>query len=167
MLKGKSVFLRLIEKNDAVLIYSWENDEEIKKVTRIETTLSMPMIDALIDEQMNVADSGQIRFLICKTDSGIPLGTVDLYEVDFNLSTAVIGILIAEGSNRNKGYGKEALHLIHEYATETLEIRHITAKIQKENEKSIAFFISTGYVEKTDIGMNKELRLFNWKAGNA
>jgi len=167
MLKGKSVFLRLIEKNDAVLIYSWENDEEIKKVTRIETTLSMQMIDALIEEQMNVWDSGQIRFLICKTDSGIPLGTVDLYEVDFNLSTAVIGILIAEESNRNKGYGKEALYLIHKYATETLEIRNITAKIQIENQKSIAFFISTGYEEKTDIRIDKEFRLFNWKAGNA
>ena len=75
MLRGKSVFLRLIEKDDAVLIFSWENNEEIKKVTRIESTLSIQMIDALIEEQMNVWDSGQIRFLICKADTGTPLGT--------------------------------------------------------------------------------------------
>lgn len=167
MLRGKSVFLRLIDKNDAILIFSWENDEEIKKVTRIESSLSIQMIDALIEEQMNVWDSGQIRFIICKADTGAPLGTVDLYEVNFNLFTAVIGILIARESDRNKGYGREAIQLIHEYANNTLGIKQISAKIQKENARSIAFFNSTGYVEKTDIDMDKELRLFNWKAGNA
>jgi len=163
MLRGKSVFLRLIDKNDTVLIFSWENDEEIKKVTRIESSLSIQMIDALIEEQMNVWDSGQIRFIICKADTGAPLGTVDLYEVNFNLFTAVIGILIAKESDRNKGYGREAIQLIHEYASETLGIRLITAKIQKENKKSIAFFDSIGYVEKSEIDMDKDERVFNWK----
>ena len=163
MLRGKSVFLRLIEKDDAVLIFSWENNEEIKKVTRIESTLSIQMIDALIEEQMNVWDSGQIRFLICKADTGTPLGTVDLYEVNFSLYTAVIGILIAKESDRNKGYGREAIQLIHEYAINTLGIKEISAKIQKENTRSIAFFNSSGYVEKSDIDMDDDERVFNWK----
>lgn len=163
MLRGKSVFLRLIEKSDAMLIFSWENNEEVKQVTSIESSLSIQMIDALIDEQMNVYDSGQIRFIICKADTGAPLGTIDLYEVNFNLFTAVIGILISKESDRNKGYGREALQLIHEYANKTLGIKQISAKIQKDNTRSIAFFNSSGYVEKSDIDMDNNKGLFEWK----
>ncbi len=163
MRKGEKVFIRQIRKNDAMMILEWENKEEIQNVTNRKFPLSLQMIDALIEEQLDVHNSGQARFIICENNTGIPMGTVDLYEIDFDSGSAFIGIMIVEETNRKKGYAGEAVRLAHEYVRESLDLKQITASIQKENEASVAFFTSLGYVkQEASFGNTNEI-IFNRK----
>jgi RimJ/RimL family protein N-acetyltransferase len=101
----------------------------------------------------------QLRFVIGRGDSAI--GTLDLYDVDFDESYAYVGILIADIKHRGKGLGKEALMILADYCSRTLDISLLKADIQELNKDSIAFFRSSGFVnhnsEKGILTMQMEL----------
>ena len=145
MLKGDHIFLRLVEHKDAMTILSWETKEEIRRVTRIEAPLSLRMLEALIDEQRNVFDSGQVRFILCKNDSNIPVGMVDLYNIDFVTDFAEVGIVVVDLEHRKKGYATEALNIIHRYAVDVLGLICLKSVVGIDNNPSMTLFKGLGY----------------------
>ena len=83
MLKGDRIFLRLVEHKDAAMILSWEKTDELLNITEFDNPPSIQLMERLIDEQRNVFESGQIRFVVCLKESNVPIGLVDLYNIDF------------------------------------------------------------------------------------
>ena len=77
---------------------------------------------------------------------------VDLYDVDFEKGSAYVGVLIAEKQQRKKGFARQALLSIAQYAKKELKLVKLKATIQSRNEASIALFESLDYLrsgEKT------------------
>ena len=123
MLKSDLVVLRLVDFRDATLIFAWESDKEMISYTERDAPLTIDLIESIIKEQRSVFDSGQVRYIICNNLSNVPLGMVDLYNIDFDQESAEVGIAIIDKVNRQKGFAGEALKLIHEYAESVLGIR--------------------------------------------
>ena len=145
MLKGDRIFLRLVEHKDASMILLWEQLDELLNITEFDNPPSIQLMERLIDEQRNVLQSGQIRFVICLSDSNVPVGLVDLYHIDFTTETAEIGVVIVNVQNRNKGYAREGLRLVRTYAHDVLGIQSLNARVEKNNVASNALFSSLGY----------------------
>ena len=145
MLKGDRIFLRLVEHKDASMILLWEQLDELLNITEFDNPPSIQLMERLIDEQRNVLQSGQIRFVICLSDSNVPVGLVDLYHIDFTTETAEIGVVIVNGAHRKHGYAGDGLRLVHTYAHDVLGVQCILARIDKENIASNALFSSLGY----------------------
>ena len=104
MLKGDRVFLRLVEPKDAAMILSWEQLDELINITEFDAPPSIQVMERLIDEQRNVLESGQIRFVVCETDSNVPIGLVDLYNIDFTTEKGEIkqkNMALSEISSHN------------------------------------------------------------------
>jgi diamine N-acetyltransferase len=154
MLKGNSVFLRVVEAEDAATLYLWENNPENWKVSNTDVPFSMHGIHQLIDSQKDFKECGQLRLMICEKESGFTVGTIDLYDVNFKHGYASIGILIAEDKNRRKGYAMESLELVIEYAREILELRNLQCSIHGDNGASVELFEKCGF---KSIGVRK-----NW-----
>ena len=152
MHKTKELFLRPIEKKDALSVYLWELDKETQRVTQSEIKVSIENVYALIEQQTDVHNSNQLRMMICLSNNNASIGMVDLYDVDFVKGNAYVGILIAEKQQRKKGFARQALLSIAQYAKEELNLIKLKAIIQLSNEGSIALFKSLNYLrsgEKT------------------
>ena len=152
MHKTKELFLRPIEKKDAFGVYLWELDKETQRVTQSEIKVSLENVYALIEQQTDVHNSSQLRMMICLSSNNASIGMVDLYDVDFEKGSAYVGVLIAEKQQRKKGFARQALLSIAQYAKKELKLVKLKATIQSSNEASIALFASLDYLrsgEKT------------------
>lgn len=145
MLKGNSIFLRVVEAADATKLFLWENDPRNWKVSNTEVPFSMHAIHQLIEQQSNIRNSGEIRFIICLNENENPIGTIDLFDINFKHGHATIGIMVAEESERRKGYATESLRLISDYARDILDLTNLQCTIHGDNERSIALFEQVGF----------------------
>ena len=153
MLKGRNIFLRAVEPADAIRIMLWENNPEHWRVSGTEAPFSMHGILEYIHSIQNFRQSGELRLMICLISSGEAIGTLDLFEANFKHGHAGVGILIAEESERNKGYARESLDLVADYAAVLLGFHNLTANVLEDNESSIRLFESAGYEL---VGIRKE-----------
>lgn len=145
MLKGQKIFLRAIEPEDATKVMIWENNPENWRVSGTEAPYSMHGILEYINSIQNFRQSGELRLMICQKENEHPIGTLDLFEANFRHGRAGIGILIGEQDKRNKGFAKESLELLIEYATIFLGFHNLTANVLEDNTSSISLFESTGF----------------------
>ena len=145
MLKGETVFLRAVEKEDAPKLMLWENNPRHWKVTGTEVPYSLSAIYEYIDQAQHIRAHGQLRLMIGLVKTGELIGAVDLYDADFKNFRAAVGILIADENHKNKGYASEALRLLDDYASEFLAFHNLYCSIQSDNEASIRLFENSGY----------------------
>jgi diamine N-acetyltransferase len=153
MLKGKKVLLRQLEEEDAIRLLNWENDPNNWRVSGTEAPYSLHEIQQYIATASNVRANGQLRFMIVDKNSFDPIGTVDLFDIDFKNRRTQIGVLIAALENRSKGYASEALDLIMYYAQIQLNLRNFSCAIHADNEESIRLFESKGFEQ---VGCRKD-----------
>lgn len=145
MLKGEKIFLRAIEPEDATKVMIWENNPDNWRVSGTEAPYSMHGILEYINSIQNFRQSGELRMMICLKQNDHAIGTLDLFEANFRHGRAGIGILIGEEDERNKGYARESLELLVEYATVFLGFHNLTANVLEDNTSSIALFESVGF----------------------
>ena len=86
----------------------------------------------------------QLRLCICSKDHAL-LGLIDLFDFDPKNRRAGVGIVVAESSDRERGFGSEALALMSEYAFHTLALRQLFAYVGEQNKPSIHLFAKLGF----------------------
>jgi len=160
MKTGKSVFLRRIIPEDLNLLVLWENNPENWKVSGILKPYTLTELKEFVESKHTIENSNQERFMICKISDNSPLGTIDLFDANLNHGFAEVGILIAEASKRNKGYGLESIELLIEFAYEELKIRNLFCSIHADNDSSIRLFKKAGF---NQIGVRKDWYLHDGK----
>lgn len=153
MLKGTMLYLRAVESSDATMLYLWENDINNWRIANTEVPFSMHAIHNLIEQYASIRTSGQLRLIICLNESQLPIGAIDLYDINFRHGFATVGVLIANQEDRNKGFAKEAFQLVINYAKEVLDLYNLQCFIQADNLASIHLFKTLKF-EK--VGVRKE-----------
>ena len=153
MLKGKNIALRPLENSDFDFLKrienntdNWQFGSERKEYSDKE--LSVYITNATKDIKV----AKQYRFVIDLNST--PIGFIDLF--DYTANSAVVGVIITE-NYRNKGFAKQALHLLSNYAFTTINLFKLHCAITKDNLASIELFSSCGFeLEKEE----KELQYF-------
>lgn len=153
MLKAKKIFLRSVEPSDATKLLLWENNPAHWTVTDTEVPFSMHGILQLIEQQQHIRSTGQMRMMICLNESEESVGAIDLYDVDFRNGNAAVGIIIGEDLHKKKGYARESLELMIDYAGNFLDLHNLYCSIQATNIESLHLFESCGFVKT---GVRKE-----------
>lgn len=147
MLKGQNIFLRQVEEDDAQLLILWENNTKNWRYSETEAPYSLYEIQQYIKNASQIRQNKQLRLIICLNGSNLPVGTIDLFEIDFKHLRAGVGILIAEKENRGNGYAKEALQLLIEFSSKNLGLTQLHCDIQANNKSSIQLFESKGFIK--------------------
>jgi diamine N-acetyltransferase len=153
MIKGTMLYLRAVESSDATMLYLWENNVDHWRIANTEVPFSMHAIHNLIEQYASIRTSGQLRLIICLNESQLPIGAIDLYDINFRHGFATVGVLIAKQEDRNKGFAKEAFQLVINYAKEVLDLYNLQCFIQADNLASIHLFEGLKF-EK--VGVRKE-----------
>lgn len=150
ILENSTVRLRAPELDDVDLLYSWENNMGIWKVSNTLTPFSRFVLKKYIEtSHLDIWESKQLRLIIeakaPSTPTDIPVGLIDLFDFDPFHLRAGIGILIANRVYRNKGYASEALDLLIRYSFEVLQLNQLYCNISADNTTSIKLFRSKGF----------------------
>lgn len=161
-LTSEHIFLRAIEKEDATKIMLWENNPEFWHVSDTEAPYSMFDILQFIENQETFRKTGQLRLMIGLKENNESIGCIDLYEGNQKHRRAAVGILIAEEQHRGKGFAKESIDLLCDYASNFLDLHQLFAYIIDDNQASKALFKEAGFEQS---GILKQWRKQNkiWK----
>ncbi len=148
MLTGKVTHLRALEPNDLDILYLWENDSSIWQLSNTLTPFSRHIIKQFIENShQDIFQLKQLRLMIEKINEieNQTIGTIDLFDFDPMHKRAGIGILIANDSDRKKGYASDALDVLIKYSFQTLQLHQLYCNITEDNEASIKLFESKGF----------------------
>ena len=145
ILSGKNIKLRALETTDVDLLYRWENNTAIWKVSNTIVPFSKESIEQFITYERDIYADKQLRLVICRIDNEKAIGCLDLFDFDMRNQRAGIGVLIAEESERKKGYASEALEIVINYAFSTLFLHQIYCNIPADNKTSIKLFEKHGF----------------------
>lgn len=159
-LKGEKVYLRALEPEDLDFVHKVENTEEFWEISATQAPYSRYMIKKYLENaHRDIYEVKQLRLVICDYDDK-PVGLIDIFDLEPKDRRAAIGILIADPTQRGKGYGSESLSLITKYAFAHLALHQVYVNITSDNESSRVLFENQGF-EK--VGVKKEWTLVKGK----
>jgi diamine N-acetyltransferase len=156
LLKGEKVYLRALEPSDAQLIYNWENNPSIWRISNTLYPFSQHLIEQYVNSAQDIFLTKQLRFVICLTKDHTPLGTIDLFDYEPFHRRAGVGIIIAEEEFRQKGLAWEALSLLIDYSFDVLLLHQLYCNIEADNESSLSLFTSKDF---KIVGLKKDWNL--------
>lgn len=152
-LKNEHITLRAIEPSDIDALYEWENDTDNWTVSNTQTPFSRFVLEQyMASAHQDIYSVKQLRLMICNEENKA-IGSIDLFDFDPNNLRAGIGILIAEKTDRKKGYASEALKLLMDYCFSSLNLHQLYCNITIDNEASVLLFQKHGFLIT---GMKKE-----------
>lgn len=146
MWKSTNIFLRPVTLIDLQTLLEWENNPDNWEISGTTAPFSEEeMIDFII-EQADYKATRQLRLMICMNEQLIPVGAIDLFEIDEDQRTAGVGILIHDPQHRKKGYATEALELVKQMARSELNLSTLYCSIQPHNDSSLRLFKRCGFL---------------------
>lgn len=142
--QNDNIVIRAAEPKDAELIYNWENDQEIWRVSETYMPYSLYQIESFLINNNDLFSNRQIRFIIESKTNQKPVGCIDLYDFDPIHFRAGIGILIQKDF-RKQGLAKESLQLVMDYCFNVLMLKQMYCLIDSLNIDSINLFKNIGF----------------------
>lgn len=147
LLQSETLLLRAPELSDLDFLFHIENDTRQWCVSGCKTPYSRYLLQQYIETNTHdIYTDKQARLMIEHRESGQLVGAIDL--IDFNPSArrAEAGIVIDEPF-RGKGYGKESLTLLCEYAEQVLDLHQLYAYVFLDNSAARQLFVSSAFSE--------------------
>ena len=141
--------LRALEIEDLEVMYGWENNMDLWRVSGTVAPFSRHMLSRLIEEQQyDIYATRQLRLVVevTSSDGNVAVGAVDLFDFDPQHARAGVGVLIAE-EYRSRGLAKDALMAVERYAREVLGLHQLWCHVGATNEASRALFAACGFKE--------------------
>ncbi|HSW67650.1 MAG TPA: GNAT family protein [Bacteroidales bacterium] len=149
MIKGLNLILRAVEPSDVDLLYIWENDAQICKVSNSIAPVSRFVLQQYVmNAHEDIHTSKQLRLMIDQIsgEEVHTIGAVDLFDYDPINRRAGVGILIERG-HQGMGLAAEALELLIHYCFEILFLHQLYCTISVGNHSSMKLFQKHGFVE--------------------
>lgn len=157
-LVGKRIYLSSINSEDVEKYTYWFSDFKVTdglgssyRLDSIETTKGWI--------ERNNKPNNYI-FTIINLENDELIGYCKFYDINNISRICSIGIIIGEEKDRNKGYGKEAIYLMLDYAFNYLNINNVMIQVKSFNERAIACYKGVGFKE---IGRRRQSYFLNGK----
>lgn len=151
------VKLRKIEPSDLPFLYQWENDADAWADGANHNPLSQQDLRDYIDSTTgDIYKDGQLRMIIesvgesVRPRDGLTIGCIDLFDFDPRNRRAAIGMYIAP-EYRGKGFGKQAVGMLENYAFEHLNLRVLYAVIATNNIACSKLYEHAGYTPSSQL----------------
>ena len=145
-LEGRICSLRALEPADLDVMYGWENDTALWRVSGTVAPFSRHQLSRLVEEQQfDIYATRQLR-LVIESRQGVVVGAVDIFEFDPQNLRAGVGIVVGR-EHRRRGYALDALNTLEWYAREVLHLRQLWCSVTADNSASRHLFQRAGYAE--------------------
>lgn len=140
----ENILLRAIEPADLEMLYHWENDPAVWRVSGTVAPISRDRLARFISEQVyDLYATRQMRLMV--DVDNVAVGCVDIFDFEPLHRRFGIGILIYADEHRRRGYASRVIDMVKEYARNTLDLRQIWVTIDEDNPASVALFEGCGF----------------------
>ena len=143
---NKNMTLRIAEPQDSDLIYRWENDRSVWRVSETFAPTSRFQIDQFLIGNSDLLANRQLRLMVEIQGESQPIGSIDLFEYDPVNQRIGIGILI-DNQPRRKGFASQALEMCLHYLFENLMVHQVHCLIDELNTESQQLFEHAGFTQ--------------------
>lgn len=146
ILEGTNIYLRLMDGEDTDLIIQWRNTEYVRRNFIYQKPFTRQGHETWIREMIDTGKA--VQFIICVKDTGKPVGSVYLRDIDKNHHKAEYGIFIGEKEALGKGFGTQAARLMIRYGFEELNLHKLMLRVLAENLPARKSYEKAGFVEE-------------------
>lgn len=154
MLQTENIRLRALEPEDIDILYKWENDTRIWKISNTIAPFSKYILRKFIEDQKyDIYETKQLRMIIESLSDQQAVGAIDLFDIDPTNRRAGIGILVYEDRDQGQGYASAALTEMIKYAFQILGLNQLYCNVLSNNLRSLNLFKSKGF---TVVGLKME-----------
>lgn len=142
-IEGEIVVLRPITMEDTPLIVKWRNNPAVREWFVFRETFSEEMHRTWMNTK---ALSGEVvQYIIELRETGMPVGSVYLRDINPKYRSAEYGIFIGEDSARGKGIGSETAKLFVQNMFKTLNLHKISLRVFEDNVRAIKSYQHAGF----------------------
>lgn len=148
-IEGAICRLRALEPQDIDVMYGWENDTDLWRVSGTMAPFSRHSLMRFIEEQQYDIYASRQQRLVIEADvdgEARAVGAIDLFDFDPQNLRAGVGIVIS-AECRKLGYAKDALRTLATYVKNVLHMHQLWCSIGADNDASIRLFQGAGFVE--------------------
>src|SRR5689334_2927513 len=147
MLKGEKVTLRALTRDDMETQWRFSNDVEVELAGGGDPPRPQTLDEwkAWFDEHVGKEDKNHVSFAI--EADGKMIGYCGLWRFDWTHRICWLGISIGDRDYWGRGYGREAVRLLLDYAFRLKNIRKVCLTTSS-NERAIRCYLACGFVEE-------------------
>lgn len=146
ILEEKDITLRLMNEGDTDLIIRWRNTEFVRRNFIYRKPFTRQGHEIWIREMIDTGKA--VQFIICVKNTGKPVGSVYLRDIDRVHRKAEYGIFIGEKEALGRGFGTQAARLMIRYGLEELNLHKLMLRVLAENLPARKSYEKAGFVEE-------------------
>ena len=139
--------LRAPELGDLDYLFHVENDTRQWMVSACKVPYSRFQLQQYIESNAHdIYVDRQLRLMIEREEDKQLVGIIDLFDFSPTNRRAEVGVVV-DRDCRGRGYGREALDLLCDYAEHVLDLHQLYAYIFEDNAPARQLFASCGFRE--------------------
>ena len=142
-IQSPRVRLRLLAEEDLDMTLAWRNRDEVRRWFRQSEIISTESHRAWFEQHQLVDDS--LMFVVEDIASGEPVGQVSIYAVDREVGEAEVGRFIAAPGASGKGFIREAISALVQFALTELALQRVYLEVLADNARAIRLYESIGF----------------------
>lgn len=142
---GEKIYLSPMDiENESKIMTKWVNEDQ--EVAYFNGFYGSLLGEEKVKEMLNKWNEGPFSFSIVSLDKNEFVGHISLFGMDSHEQYATMGIYIGK-EYRQKGYGKEAIQLLIDYAFTTQRFNAIHLEVYAYNTNAYQAYKKLGFVE--------------------
>ncbi|MFC8685206.1 GNAT family N-acetyltransferase [Brevibacillus porteri] len=145
---SERIYLRKMTGEDVDVYHTWRNDVEVMRTTS-------PSMDVFTWDDTNgfvnqviLHASSSKSYMIVDSQTNRPIGITSLIQIDLKNRNAECIIDIGEKEYWGKGYAREALKLLLDYAFLEMNLHRVSLRVFSFNEKAIKLYDRLGFKQE-------------------
>ncbi len=146
LLNKNKILLRAIETRDIEDLYQFRFGGDSYEYFYEFPVTSIDGYRSWINS--NVSRSDQVNFVIEDKMTKKTIGTISLIDIDNRSKKAEMGRVFLSSDFRGKGYFKDAVEALFDYAFQDLNLRKIYCEVFSDNSWAVKTYIKNGFSEE-------------------
>lgn len=155
-LEAEHIYLRPFQEEDAKFFEVWFNDKTTR--AKIGETGCTSKEQAMKTVNRNSRDS--IWLAIVRKEDDQVIGETGLLRIFPAWGTTDLTIIIPDDADQGKGYGKETINLMMDYAFGYLNLNRIAIGVVGFNENALRFYENVGFKQE---GIQEQGYYYNYE----
>lgn len=146
MLKFEDIALTPLRLTDRSVMFNWINDRQQVLFNASYKPVSEGQHQDWFEAIQRRNDVAIFGIRLLETDKLI--GSCQLHSINYIHRSAELQIRIGDLSERNKGYGTDAIHLLLNFAFKDLNLNRVYLHVFETNERALRFYEKCGFIKE-------------------
>lgn len=148
MLRGNRVLLRAMARDDLPRLCAFNNDLDVELAGGGDPPMpqSLEKLQADFDREVSSGGRNDGAFVIEADD--LVIGQAALFNYDHTARTCELGITIGDRRYWGRGYGREAVSMLVEYAFRLRNYHKVWLRVNGRNVRAQRAYAACGFVEE-------------------